>query len=301
VTAVTTPRQAERLFLDFVKWGFDERGWAKDTRRNYRLRIRATDLWLRENRSKTLIGANQRVLKDYLFHTTPNPRNRNHIRQALIAFYDFLVDKGYREDNPAGGLPRLPTTRSLPKAITVEEARRALRAARVFGPKVEVLISLLFYTGMRRGEIRTLEWSSIQDDWIRFYSSKSRTEREIPLHPEAGLALAKWRPLCRGAVYVFPSRDPDKPMSASSLGKLVREVGEMAGVRLYPHLCRHTCATTLMEKGVELRTLQEWLGHASPQTTAIYTRVRSPMLKEASDVLDYGVSAGRGGDDDDLR
>jgi site-specific recombinase XerD len=44
-----------------------------------------------------------------------------------------------------------------------------------------------------------------------------------------------------------------------------------------------------MEKGVELRTLQEWLGHASPTTTAIYTRVRSPMLKEASEVLDYGA------------
>jgi integrase/recombinase XerD len=287
-TTATTTKKAEILFLDFVRWGFDNKGWSKDTRRNYRLRVRAADLWMREVRSKTLIGADQRSLKDYLFHTPANARNRNHIRQALIAFYTFLEKEGYRQDNPAAGLPRLPTPKSLPKAITTEEASRALRAARVFGPKAEALVTLLFYTGMRRGEARILEWSWIQDEWIRFWSSKSRTEREIPLHPQLALALAKWRPLCRESVYVFPSRNPDKPMSAAPLGKLVREVGEMAGIHLYPHLCRHTCATTLMEKGVELRTLQEWLGHASPQTTAIYTRVRSPRLKEASDVLDYG-------------
>jgi hypothetical protein len=48
-----------------------------------------------------------------------------------------------------------------------------------------------------------------------------------------------------------------------------RDVGELAGIHLYPHLRRHTCATTLLEAGVDLRTVQEWLGHASPTTTAI--------------------------------
>jgi integrase/recombinase XerD len=283
--------QRERLFLDFVKWGFDERGWSKTTRINYRLLVRATDDWLRDRLNKSLIGANPRSLREYIFQTVPNPRNRNHIRQALMAFFDFLVAQGYRDDNPARGLPRLHTPRLLPKAITTEEARRVLRAAKVFGPRAEALIAILLYTGMRRQEVRTLEWSSIDGEWIRFYATKNRTEREIPLHPVAALALARWRPDCRDAVYVFPSpRNPNRPISDTTLNGIVREVGEMAGVHLHPHLCRHTCATQLFDNGVELRTVQEWLGHASPTTTANYVQVRSPKLKEAGGVLDYGAT-----------
>jgi site-specific recombinase XerD len=66
-----------------------------------------------------------------------------------------------------------------------------------------------------------------------------------------------------------------------------RDVGELAGIHLYPHLRRHTCPTTLLEAGVDLRTVQEWLGHASPTTTASYTHVRPAMLKEAGDKLSY--------------
>jgi integrase/recombinase XerD len=279
--------QRERLFLDFVKWGFDERGWSKDTRSNYRLRVKVADEWLRENLNKSVTAANARSLRDYIFQTVPNPRNRNHIRQALMAFYDFLVAQGYRDDNPARGLPRLRTPKLLPKAITTDEARRVLRAAKVFGPRAEAMIAVLFYTGMRRKEVLNLEWSSIDGEWIRFFATKNQTEREIPLHPEASLALAKWRANSSGAWYVFPSpRNPNRPISTSSLAQTLREVGYMAGVHLHPHLCRHTCATHLLEKGVELRTLQEWLGHASPATTAIYTRVRRPMLADARDAFD---------------
>jgi integrase/recombinase XerD len=282
-------KQVDILFLDFVKWGFDNGGWSKITRQNYRRRVRAADEWLRGYTSRGgLFTANERTLKAYLFDTTPNARNRNHIRQALQAFYEFLVGREYRDDNPARGLPRLPTTRTLPKVLSVEEARAALRAAKALGAEEEALLAVLFYTGLRRSEVQFLRRDAVEEEWIRFDATKTRQERQIPLHPVAALALRKWLPKCIGAVYVFPSpRNPNKPMSGERLNRIVRNVGELAGFHLHPHLIRHTCATTLLDADVNLRTVQEWLGHASPTTTAIYTHVRPARLREAGAQLSY--------------
>jgi site-specific recombinase XerD len=282
-------KQAEILFLDFTQWGFDNRGWSKVTRSNYRRRVRAADEWIQGYTSRGgLFTANERALKAYLFDTTLNARNRNHIRQALRAFFEFLIDRGYRDDNPAASLPRLPTTKTLPKVLGVEEARAALRAARALGAEEEALVAVLFYTGMRRSEVRFLRRDAVEEEWIRFDATKTRQERQIPLHPAAALAMRKWLPRCNGAVYVFPSpRNPNKPMSGERLNRIVRNVGELAGFHLHPHLIRHTCATTLMEHGVDLRTIQEWLGHASPATTANYTHIRPARLKDAGEQLSY--------------
>jgi hypothetical protein len=79
-------RQADILVLELVKWGFDNRGWTKSTRDNYKLRVRAAEEWLKENTGRGQFAAKERDLKTYLFATTPNARNRNHIRQALQAY-----------------------------------------------------------------------------------------------------------------------------------------------------------------------------------------------------------------------
>jgi site-specific recombinase XerD len=281
-------KQADILVLDFVNWGFDNRGWAKKTRTNYKLRVRAAEEWLKANTNRSLFAAHSRDLRAYLFSTTPNAGNRNHIRQALMAYFDFLVDREYRDDNPARGLPRLPTTKTLPRVLDVQQARLVLRAAKAIGPREEALVAVLLYTGIRRGEVGSLLWDSIDEEWIKFEATKSRRERQIPLHPNAALALRKWRGHCKSSVYVFAStRNPNRPMSDGHLNQIVRDVGELAGVHLHPHLCRHTCATTLLAAGVDLRTVQEWLGHASPTTTARYTHIRPAMLKEAGDKLSY--------------
>jgi integrase len=107
----------------------------------------------------------------------------------------------------------------------------------------EALVAVLLYTGMRRGEVSSLLWAAIGEEWIQFEATKSRRERQIPLHPQAALSLRKWRGHCNGSVYVFAStRNPNRPMSEGHLNQIVRDVGELAGVHLHPHLCRHTCA-----------------------------------------------------------
>lgn len=275
------------MFQEYVRWGFDERGWAKKTRRNYEYRARAADRWLRE-RGSSLFVAKTPQLKEYLFSTSKNARNRNHIRQSLVAFYDFLVARNYVAENYAKALPRIKTTKPLPKALTSEQASLIVHAARAMGPMTYAFVCVLSYAGLRLSEAINLRWENVGDEWLRFNATKSKTERQIPLHTEARLALEKWRIECPSAEWVFPSpRLEGRPFSMSYAQRMIADLGDLVGIHLHPHILRHTFATVLLDTGADLRTVQEALGHASPTTTAIYTFVRPARLKEAVSRLPF--------------
>ena len=293
-------RTKERLFLRFEAWGLDARGYALNTRRSYAYRVRVADSWLESKSGISVAFAKLPQLRAYLFSTKPTARNRNAIRQALLGWFDFLKDEGVRADNPALDLPRLKVSASIPKALTREQVQDVLRAARVFGHQTECLILFFVYTGLRHDEVRNLRWSQVEDEpgWVRFIAKGSK-ERKLPVHAELEDAIDRWRARCGDAEWIFPSpRRNGKPMSVSTLHRTVKDVGAMAGVpTLHAHQLRHSFATHLLGSGVNLRTVQEALGHSSLQTTAIYLKVDSPELRKAVQSLTYssdpeGTSAG---------
>jgi integrase/recombinase XerD len=286
-------RQKEALFQQFLQWGWDERGWAPATRARYGRAIRHADRWFTANRSVTLITCRPKDLKAYIFDQTPNARNRNRIRQVLVAWGEFMIDEGFWDVNHALAINRLPEPELLPKALDVSVAHRIEVAAKHFGPMVEVLILILLYCGLRRSEMLQLEWRHISEDsWLRFKGAKRRggggKERAVPLHPVVLKALERWRKECEEPRWLFPSpRRPGMPISERHIHTIVNNVGDLAGVHLHPHLCRHTFATRLMEMGADLRTIQEALGHSDPKTTSRYLKVRPPTLKEPMMKMNY--------------
>jgi integrase/recombinase XerD len=275
------------MFREFERWGFDERGWSQATRERYYRRALAADRWLTVNRGVSLIWATPKDLKAYLFSTPPNARNRNNVRQAMIGVGAFMVAKGITEANPALALPRLPEPESLPHALESAQARAVGLMAPSVGPMAQALVAVFLYAGLRKTEARLLEWASVSDDgWLRFRGKRSK-ERAVPLHARAQVILRRWRdesPDPDGR-WVFPSpRRVGSPASETHVRTLIYEVGEAAGIpKLHPHTLRHTAATELLEAGADMRTLQEFLGHADPKTTAIYAKVRPPRLREAVD------------------
>jgi integrase len=280
-------RQKDALFAQFNEWGFDEKGWTPHTRNRYTHRIRAAEEWLTKNRKVSVLFADTKDLKAYLFSTTPSARNRNNIRQALVAWCEFLIDQGIGKANPALGLKRLPEPDSFPKAISPKEAHRVEVAARHHGPMVEALILVMLYGGLRRDEARLLQWGHLDDGWLRFQGKGNKT-RAVPVAKVLGRALDRWKAKSLEPVWVFPSpKFPERPMSESYLRTLVLAVAETAGVDLHPHKLRHTAATRLLETGADMRTVQEYLGHSSASTTAIYLKVRPVRLKEAISRLTY--------------
>lgn len=273
----------------FERWGFDHKGWTPQTRERYVRRIRSAQEWL-VSRNVSLVDARPKDLQAYLFSTSATAGNRNNIRQALIAFGDFLVDQEWVEGNAGRQLPRLPTQRSMPKALEAAQAHRIAQAAREYDLVPRGLILLYLYTGLRRDEGRLLEWSHISEgyDWVRF-PGKGNKVREIPLHSDVRDALRSIRTLNLDPRWVFPSsRRNGKPYSKPWVQALMKDLGDLVGIpELHAHMLRHTVATRLLEQGEDIRTVQEWLGHAELSTTQIYTKVRPSRLRDAAARLNY--------------
>jgi integrase len=287
---IMSTRHRTALFYEFKQYGIDVKGWSQETRETYYWRASAANAWLEENRNVSLCWAKPKDLEAFRLSLPATARTRNNYRAALVAFGHFLVHKGYTEINPALALTRLKEDEPIPKALGREQVKRALAVAGTGGPKTMALITTLLYVGLRRAELRTLQWRQLnldeKDVWIRV-TGKGRKQRDIPVPAPAVKALRAWRRECPDPEWVWPSsQNQGEPVSRETIRRWVKEVEEALDFPLWPHLFRHTCATMLLDSGTDLRDVQVWLGHSSPSTTARYTKVRPQRLLDARDRLD---------------
>lgn len=279
-------REPTRALLSaFDRWGYDERGWGRTTRDRYAKRVIAADAWLRHRGSRGIRWASGNELRAYLFSISSTARNRNHVRQSLVAFFDFLVDTHRRAENLAAGLPRLKEPRLLPRALTFTQAQMVWGACLHAGGIYEPLVGLMLFAGFRRSEVRTLTWDRITPPYVRVLG-KGNKERVVPLHPTLERVMRRWKH--EHASIIFPSsRNPDSAISETQVRLLVQHIAYSSGVEMSPHVLRHTFATRMLERGADLRQIQELLGHAELSTTAIYTRVAPERLGNAVIKLDF--------------
>nr|WP_281375342.1 tyrosine recombinase [Sphingomonas jinjuensis] len=209
---------------------------------------------------------------------------------ALRRFYAFLVDEGFRSDDPGAALPRPGQARPLPKVLSHADVDRLFavlgeRLARVppaaLDLRMAALVELLYGSGLRASELVSLPRAAIQGD--RPYiilKGKGGRERLVPLSDRARAAVAAWRAhVPAESAWLFPSGK--KHLSRIRLYQLIKALAAEAGIppdRVSPHVLRHAFATHLLEGGADLRALQAMLGHADIATTEIYTHVDASRL-----------------------
>ena len=192
---------------------------------------------------------------------------------CLSSFFSFLQDMGYVSGNPARRLPLPKQERRMPVTLSEEQARQLIAAAEL--PWHRCLVVLLLATGMRRSELLqvTLEDIAAQNRQLLVHG-KGAKQRTLPLARQALAAIAGYLPHrapghsrrlfvnCRGA-----------PIRGQVINQTLEEILVRAGLSgqgITPHKLRHTFATQLIQKGVDVRTVQELLGHADLGTTARY-------------------------------
>lgn len=275
---------------DFDRWCYDERSLSANSRRAYLGCVRRSHRWLAGQGRPPLAEATLADLRAVVAAQIRSAPTRNMLRKGLVVYFDWLDATGGREDNPARELAKVRVRQGVPKAIDRDQAHAVIRAARRRGAHVEAIVAVMLYGGLRVSEARCLTWDAVEGDgrWIRF-TGKGAKERVVPLHRRARGALARWYPDCPHDRLVFPSpMYPGDPLCYQTVRRIVGDVGGDAGVpALTPHVLRHAYATRLVELGVDLRTVQEALGHASLATTQVYTRVRPERLTAAVASLDF--------------
>jgi site-specific recombinase XerD len=201
------------------------------------------------------------------------PRTIRRKLTAVSSFYGFLQDTGQATHNPARGLPLPRVAQVLPSSLSEEQARRLLEAAHT--PWHRALVALLLFAGLRRSEAATITLADLDlERGQLLVRGKGSKQRVVPLASPVVEAIQEYV-ACRQAtdsVHLFVSRSDGRPIAGRVVNRMLARVLRGAGLEgsATPHALRRTFATHLIRQGVDVRTVQELLGHADLQTTARY-------------------------------
>lgn len=203
---------------------------------------------------------------------------------ALRFFYRTTLDK----PETVRHLAVVPKALRLPVVLTQEEVTRLLEATPE--AKYKAALGLAYGAGLRVSEVASIKVSDIDSKrmMLRIEQSKRRKDRYAILSPKMLKLLRDWWLIERPKLWLFPGRNPIKPLSTRQLNRAVHEASVKAGIdkRVSPHTLRHSFATHLLEEHVDIRVIQVLLGHAKLETTAIYTRVATRTIRAVTSPLD---------------
>ena len=184
--------------------------------------------------------------------------------------------------------PRANQTK--PKVIAVEEVIRMI--ARTQNVKHRLIISFLYSCGLRRGEVLNLEPKdlNLERGSLHVREGKWGKERLLPLPQSIYPFLKEYIHFYQPTTYLFEGQKSDQ-YSPTSVAKIVQREAKNAGIHQHvtPHMLRHSYATHLLEKGVDMRYIQELLGHSKPETTMIYTHVAKHTALAITSPLDTAL------------
>lgn len=280
---------------EFAMWGISTRSWMPDTTaKQYVTAVVRAERWM-QAQGWRLEYAGAEELRAYS-GSMASESSRNQARKALVAWFEYLVEcRQLRDDNPAARLPTVKRRRRLPQAVDQHSAELIFKAAAQYGAMWQALVVVMLAGGLRANEARLLEPHMVErtspSQIVLRFEGKGGQMRAVPINtPGAVRVLRGWMTANSSRQWLFPSpRFPDRPVSYSTIRKYVLEIGAAAGVdvRIKPHTLRHTVATRMLEQCLDLRVVQEFLGHASVATTEIYTLVRPARVAAAAAQLDF--------------
>lgn len=176
--------------------------------------------------------------------------------------------------------------KKLPAILSPQEALMLINAPNNY--KHRTLLKLAYVTGMRRNEILHARLHDIdrQRKLIKI-KGKGNKQREIPLSDELIEALIEYYHRYKPSVYIFEGNIPGKAYSASSMVNIIKKAANKSSIKknISPHILRHSFATHMLEKGVNLKRLQLLMGHNSMKTTSIYLHLADTDKAGIPDLL----------------
>ncbi len=221
---------------------------------------------------------------------------------TIRSFYKYLTAKAkVLDENPMQDLDSPKPRQSLPRYLTLEESIRLLEG--VDGENAErdfCILTLFLNCGLRISELCALNLSSVQDDRLRVLG-KGNKERVVYLNVACQNALEDWlavreRSGAADPYALFITRKHTR-VTKDGVHYMIKKRLAAAGLdstKYSAHKLRHTAATLMLQNGVDVRTLQEVLGHEHLNTTQIYTHVNSDSLRSAAQANPLGGMKRRG-------
>jgi integrase/recombinase XerD len=287
---------------EYLSWLAVERGRARNTLLAYHRDLAYYEETLADRGLQSPAGAERGDIDAHFDRMASEQRSPATMARSLSVIrglHQFMVDEEMTTADPTADMPSGRPPLRLPKALSEPDVERLLSAAGTDSPadrRDRALLELLYGTGARISEVTSLDLADLVsgDGLLRLYG-KGGKERLVPLGSWARRALEAWLvPEGRGAMVpprwrrrgdaeaVFLNIRGGR-LSRQGAYEILRKRALQAGFeeRVGPHVLRHSCATHMLAHGADIRAVQELLGHASVNTTQLYTKVTVEHLRAA--------------------
>ena len=281
----------------YINYLTDIKGYSSHTCRNYQIDLRALFKFIREEEIKS------KKLQEYIAQLYLDGKSKITIARvvsSLRSFFKYLHKQEILNYNPALQLMSPRNTRKIPIILHVNEVKKLINTPNknnYLGFRDSLIIELLYTSGIRLSELVLLDKKDIYHGrgYIKVLG-KGKKERIVPITTRCNQLLQeylehkkRWSSCEKhqgeqNRSAVFLNRFGER-ISSRSIDRMFVQYKRKAGIvkNVTPHILRHSIATHLLEKGMNLRCIQEILGHKTIATTTIYTQVSLKYKKEAYD------------------
>jgi integrase/recombinase XerD len=221
---------------------------------------------------------------DYILAKGLSGSYQNQVVNAIKLFYRNQFGVHMEVDR----LHRPKRDKRLPNVLSKSEVKRILDAP--INLKHRAMLSLIYGCGLRRGELLALQFSDIQSErnLLLIRHSKGRKDRVVPISPSLVQMLREYYLRYKPKKWLFEGQTSGSQYGERSLQLVMNQAVEKAGIKKPAtlHWLRHSYATHLLERGTDLRYIQELLGHSSSRTTELYTHVSMKSIQQIGSPFD---------------
>ncbi len=220
-------------------------------------------------------------------------RSQSRLISGLRSFFDYLIFEDYRKDNPTQLIEAPRIGRKLPDTLSEQEINTLINSidlSATHGQRNKTLLETLYSCGLRVSELIGLQLSDLffEEGFIRV-TGKGDKQRFVPINNYTQKLVNVYCKMVRNHMKIDKAfqdtlflNQRGKQLTRNMVFLIVKEAAQKAGIRkrVSPHTFRHSFATHMLERGADLRSIQQMLGHESITTTEIYMHLDKSFLKE---------------------
>jgi integrase/recombinase XerD len=226
-------------------------------------------------------------INDYILHLIRKWDISTSEQNQRINAIKFYFEKVLRNERQVFEIERPRKEKLLPEVLSKEEVGEILKSTNNL--KHKTIISVIYSCGLRRSEVLRIKINDVDSKrmMIKINGAKGKKDRYVQLSEGLLRMLRQYYNEYKPKLWLFEGQKGGQ-YSAESISNLLKAAALKAGIkrRVYPHMLRHSFATHQLEQGVDIRFIQEWLGHESLKTTQRYTHVSEHNFKNFKNPLD---------------
>ena len=282
------------LIDEFLSYLSVERGLSNNTLSSYKRDLSNFFGYLKKRRIVSIDKVTRQMITSFMLSEKDRGLSANSISRevaCLKSFFKFLVRENKIKDNITSVIESPKLWKKLPSALDLSEVEKLLKAPNIrepMGVRDKAMLELIYATGMRVSELINLKMDDLNMG-VGFIKclGKGQKERVVPFGSKAREWLVRYLDKARTSFlkkkvsnFLFLTR-LSRPMSRQMFWKIIKKYAVEARIKkdIMPHTLRHSFATHILERGADLRVVQEMLGHSDISTTQIYTHINKERLK----------------------